>query len=76
MKTKNRKAKAVVLEAVEWAGGLAPLAAEMRVSEQTVREWLKLGRVPPTPARLMAILVSSVPSDLEEEPGLEKTLRA
>ena len=68
MKAKNRKAKAKILEAVEWAGGLSHLAAEMRVSDQTIREWLKLGRVPPTPARLLSMLMG--------DGYLEKVFRA
>lgn len=72
---KQRKAQKLLNRAVDWAGSVPFLAGEMRVSTQTVQEWVKLGRVPATPARLLALLMAEELEDVEAA-GCERTLRA
>jgi len=55
---KERAARELLAQAIEWAGSKPGLAVEMRVSEQTIREWTVRGRVPATPARLLGMLLA------------------
>lgn len=71
--SKERRAQAAIRRAIDWAGSKSALAAECRVSDQTIREWLTKGRVPATPARLLAILMAETAAKALE---LERTLSA
>lgn len=42
---------------IDHVGGPTALAYEMRVSEPCIRNWMRMGRVPPAPTRLMAVLL-------------------
>lgn len=74
LNAKEKKAQKLLNRAVEWAGSESYLAAEMRVSPQTVKAWISRGKVPGTPARLLAILMA--PACKVQPHSLERTLRA
>jgi len=77
VKTRKQRAGRAILErAVTWAGSKPALAAELRVSETTIREWIVMGRAPGPAARLLAKLLVGEDGFSDDERELERALRA
>ena len=69
-KTTTPPKNSALEKAVRWAGSPAELAIECRVSPDAVRRWIRIGQVPGSAARLLAVLMEE-----RHELAFEKRLR-
>jgi hypothetical protein len=64
-----------ILDAVRAGSYLTTAARRARVSDKTILEWLRLGRLPNAPPRLAAFVTAFERAEAEAEVGIVATIR-